>query len=298
MTDALRSLNWSLIQAFLAVAEEGSLSQAATRLGASQPTLGRHIQQIEQALGVPLFTRQPRGLSLTETGAELLPHAQAMRAAMHQMTLTAAGHQHDLNGPVRVTASHVVALHLLPPIIAKLRAAEPGIVIDLDPSDETGNLLFREADIAVRMYRPTQLELVARHLGDIRLTAFAAHDYLNRRGWPETVQDLRQHDLVGYDRSDLILRAMQQGGIPARRDWFTTRCDDQVTYLELVRAGCGIGFGQAQMIARDPQVAEIPLGVDIPALPVWLTAPQAMRSTPRIRHVWDALASGLAPFVS
>ncbi len=298
MAHALNSLDWSLVQAFLAVAEGGSLSEAARRLGASQPTLGRQVKQIEDRLGVALFVRQPRGLSLTDAGAEMLPHARAMRAALHQMELTAAGRQQALEGPVRITASHVVALYLLPPIIAGLRFTEPGIAIELDPSDAAENLLFREADIAIRMFRPRQLELVARHLGDIRLTAFAACSYLDRKGRPRSVRDLQDHDMVGYDRSDLMIRAMQQGGIPATRDWFTTRCDDQVTYLELVRAGCGIGFGQVQMIARDPQVEEINLGLDIPPLPVWLTAPQAMRATPRIRAVWDALAAGLAPFVS
>lgn len=298
MANAVRSLDWSLVQAFLAVAEGGSLSEAARRLGASQPTLGRQIKQIEDALGVTLFKRQPRGLALTDTGAEMLTHAQAMRAALHQIELTAAGHQHALEGPVRITASHVVACHLLPAIIAQLRAEEPGITIDLDASDTTENLLFREADIAIRMYRPTQLDLVTKHLGDIRLTAFAARNYLERKGIPRSVADMQQHDLVGYDRSDLMVRAMQMGGIPATRDWFTTRCDDQVSYLELVRAGCGIGFGQARLIARDPMVQELDLGFDIPSLPVWLTAPEAMRATPRIRRVWDALARGLAPFVS
>ena len=298
MKTPFHTLDWTLVKAFLAVAEGGSLSEAARRLGASQPTLGRQIRQMEQALGVTLFTRQPRGLALTDTGAEMLPHARTMRSALHQIELAAAGHEQSLEGTVRITASHVVALHILPPIIAGLRAAEPGITIALDASDTAGNLLFREADIAIRMFRPTQLELVAQHLGDIRLTAFAARSYLTRKGTPRSADDLPGHDMVGYDQSDLMIRAMQMGGVPATRDWFTTRCDDQVTYLELVRAGCGIGFGQARLIARDPDVVPIDLGLDVPPLPVWLAAPQAMRGTPRIRRVWDALATGLAPFVS
>lgn len=297
MNKPLDSLDWSLVQAFLAVAEGGSLSEAARRMGASQPTLGRQIRQIEDLLGVALFTRRPRGLDLTDTGAEMLPHAQAMRAAMRGLSLVAAGHQQALDGPVRVTASHVVAHYILPGILAGLRRDAPGITIDLVPSDTTENLLFREADIAIRMYRPTQLQIVTRHLGDLAICAFASDAYLARRGMPQSPGDLARHDLVGYDRSEMILRAMHEAGWPAERDWFTTRCDSQVTYLELVRAGCGIGFGQRHWIEADPTLSVIDLGVDIPPLPVWLAAAEAMRAAPRVRRVWQALAEGMAPYL-
>lgn len=286
------------MQAFLAVAEGGSLSEAARHTGQSQPTLGRQIRQLEDELGATLFARHPRGLSLSDEGQAVLPLARTMRAAMQEIELTVAGRETDLTGSVRVTASQIVSHHILPPVIAGLRRDYPMISVDLVATDSTENLLFREADIAVRMYRPQQLEIVTRHLGNIQIGVCAARSYLDRHGRPDTVEELRRHGLVGYDRSELILRGMQELGIPATRDWFTTRCDDQTAYWELIRAGCGIGFGQRMLIDRDPEIEPLDFGFPIPPLPVWLAAPAATRRTPRVSVVWEALERGLSPFVS
>uniref|UniRef100_UPI003B52ED9D LysR family transcriptional regulator n=1 Tax=Roseovarius indicus TaxID=540747 RepID=UPI003B52ED9D len=295
MDKSLTSLDWALVRAFLIVAETGSLSAAARRLGASQPTLGRQIRQLETALGQTLFNRQPKGLALTENGRALMPGAQKMQTAMHEIALTAAGQETGLAGPVRITASESVSLYILPPILAKLRAEAPGISVDIVPSDSTENLLFREADIALRMYRPKQLELVGRHLGDIRLGIFASRAYLDRAGRPETVRDLFDHPIIGYDRNEEIIRELQARGFPATREWFAFRCDSHTVNWELVRAGCGIGFGQAGVAEADPEIEEIPIDVNLPVLPVWLATHQALRHSPRIALVWDALAEGMAP---
>ena len=295
MANSIDRLDWSLIRAFLAVADTGSLSAAARRLGTSQPTLGRQIRQIEASLDLPLFLRRPRGLELTDSGAALLPHARQMAEAMNAFALTAAGQTEDLRGTVRLTASTVVAHHVLPPIIAEIRRAEPLIQIELIASDSSDNLLFREADIAVRMYRSTQLDIITRHLGDLRLGVFASRGYLDRHGWPQQATDLMDHDLIGYDRNDLILRHMRAMGWPATREMFVIRCDSQTTYMALVQAGCGIGFAQVGILGGIPDMVELDLGLELPHLPVWLAAPQAMRNTPRIARVWDLLADGLAP---
>lgn len=290
--------DWTLIQAFLAVAEGGSLSAAARHTGQSQPTLGRQIRQLEDSLHVSLFTRHARGLSLSAEGQAILPFARQMQASMQEIGLTVAGRDAGLSGTVRITASQIVSQYILPPIIAGLRHDHPSVTIELVATDSTDNLLFREADIAVRMYRPQQLDIVARHLGGIDIVVCAAQSYLDRHGYPQTVEDLQRHALVGYDRSELILRGMQALGITASHEWFSTRCDDQPTYWELVRAGCGIGFGQKLLVQRDPMVHVLDLGFDIPPLPVWLAAPSATRHTPRVALVWTALEQGLAPFVS
>jgi DNA-binding transcriptional LysR family regulator len=290
--DKIANLDWTLIQSFLAVAENGSLSAAARALGQSQPTLGRHIEALETQLGAELFIRHARGFNLSDTGAALLPDAEAMRTAMGQILLTVAGQSTDLRGTVRITASVFAAHQLLPPILANIRAAEPDISLELVPTDDTENLLFREADIAVRMYRPTQLDVITQHIANTDLGVFAATTYLDRKGRPSKLEDLMNHDLVGYDRNDLIIRAMRDAGWPVTRDNFATRCDNQATYWELVRFGCGIGFSQMAVGLADPLVEQV-APIDIPPLPVWLTAHEAMRQTPRIRRVWDMLAEGL-----
>ncbi len=298
MDKSFADLDWSLVQAFLAVADTGSLSAGARTLGTSQPTLGRQIKAIEAQLGAELFHRQPRGFALTQTGADLVAPAQAMRDAVQQITLRAAGQQERLDGTVRITASVATSAMHLPLIIARIRRLEPQIAIELVPSDDSRNLLYREADIAVRMYRPTQLELVTQHIGDIALGVFAARSYLADRGTPQTPADLPDHDFVGYDTSTDIIDGFAQAGIPVTRDFFNVRCDDNIAYWELVRAGCGIGFAQADIGRRDPDIVEIDMGFPLPVLPVWLTAHEAMRQTPRIRRVWELLAEGLKPLVS
>lgn len=288
--------DWTLIQSFLAVAETGSLTGAAARLGRSQPTLGRHIQALEEGLGSGLFTRHPRGLSLSESGARLLPMAQEMQAQMNALTLTAAGESQELAGTVRITASVFASQYYLPPVLARIRAEEPLIEIELVASDSSENLLFRAADIAVRMYRPTQLDIIARHLTDLQIGAFAAKSYLERRGRPQSAEDLWQHDLVGYDANDLIIRTMRDMGWPAERRRFATRCDNQSTYWQLIRAGCGIGFAVTVAGRADPLAEELDLGLggELPVLPVWLAAHPAMRQTPRIARVWEILAEELS----
>jgi DNA-binding transcriptional LysR family regulator len=199
---------------------------------------------------------------------------------------------------VRITASRLVSHYILPPVIAAMRAEAPEISVVLIPSDSSENLLFREADIAVRMYRTEQLDIITRQIGSVAMGAFAATAYLNRRGRPERPEDLSDHDLVGFDRDDTILRGFRDMGMQATSDWFSVRCDDQAAYWALVRAGCGIGFSQAAIGAGDPLVERVLPDLPIPGLPVWLAAAQTLRRTPRIRRVWDMLEAGLAPYLS
>ena len=288
------SPDWTLLRSFLAVADGGSLSSAARALGQSQPTLGRHIRLLEEQLGLTLFRRVPRGLELTDDAAPLVEVARAMAQQAARLTLLAEGRQEGLKGTVRITASHVLSLSVLPPILARLRLAEPNIQIELVPSDTTENLLFREADIALRMYRPAQLDIIARHVTDLPLGLYAAHSYLERAGEPGGVDDLRRHDFVGYDRDDRMIRLMREMNFTVTRDFFPMRCDDQTVHWELVCAGCGIGGTQRDIGDADPRVRRILPDLPLPALPLWLAAPSALRTNPRIRRVWDFLASALA----
>ncbi len=283
-------LDWTLYRSFLAVAETGSLSAAARSLSLSQPTLGRHIAELETALSTKLFTRQAKGLQPTEAALALIPDATAMRQAAAQLSLLAAGRQESHKGTVRLTASRVVSHYLLPTMIARLREAEPGIEIELVPTDSTENLLFREADIALRMYRPTQNDVVTRHLTDLPMALYGAKEYLDRHGRPTTGEELERHDIIGLDRSDLMLRMLTYLGLSRRREDFPVRCDDQVVYWNLVRAGCGLGATQTLIGDADPTMERVAAFLKLPALPVWLTAPEALRQNPRIRRVMDHLA--------
>ncbi len=283
-----------MVQSFCAVAESGSLSAAARRTGQSQPTVGRHVKALEAALGVELFRRVPRGLDLTAAGLEIFAHARDMQQAAARLRLAAEGRGEDLSGTVRITASVIMSHFTLPPIIARMRRDWPQIAIELVPSDTAENLIFREADIAVRMYRPTQPDVIARQIGERAIGLYAARSYLDRVGRPDSLEALMELDFVGYDRNDLIIRAMAEMGVEVTRDFFPVRCDDQAVHWNLVRAGCGIGGMQVAIAEADPLVERVMPDVDLPTLPVWLVAPQALRTNARIRTIWDALASALA----
>lgn len=293
MNIPITSLDWSRVQAFLAVAEHGSLSAAARALGQSQPTLGRHIKSFEDELGVEVFHRHARGFSLTEAGERMVPAARKMQTAMNDIVLAADAGANQDTGTVRIACSVHVAHHVLPPIIAELRQTAPGIDLVIDASDDSENLLFRESDIALRMYRPRQLDLITRHIADITLGAFAATSYLDARGRPSSTEDLMHHDLIGYDRAPLIRNELARMGISEDALHFPVRCDNQTAYWQLVRAGCGIGFSQLDTGHRDPDVEHVPLGFDLPKLPLWLTAHETVRRIPRVDKVWTLLAQAL-----
>ncbi len=292
------SLDWTLIQAFLAVAESGSLSGAARDMGASQPTLSRQIKAIEDQLNVRLFDRQAKGLMLTECGQDLLPSAQAMFAAAGQFANTAAGQDTHEEGTVRITASEFVSHYILPKLFAQMRETLPHIQLELHPTDDSDNLLFREADIDLRMYQPTQLEMVTRKLGVLELGFFASKSYLSRCGKPENIPDLMSHDMIGYDRSERFIKGAAAMGWELSRTDFNVRCDLQTLHGELIAEGCGIGILSKVAASRYPDLEAVLPDFQIPGLGIWLTSHEALRHTPRVGAVWKSLEAGLKPWLT
>lgn len=288
-----KSFDWTHLQSFIAIAEHGSLSGAARALGGSQPTMGRHVSALESELGVRLFERTVGGLTLTSTGADLLEHANNMDAAANRLALAAEGRSEAIAGTIRITASEIAATYILPDILTALRWAEPEIDVELVASDRTENLLEREADIAVRMYRPTQADVFARKVGEAHIGMFAAHTYLARRGTPEKIEDFRSHDVIGYDRSDQHIQGFRANGLEVDRLFFPFRCDNQVVCWHMVVAGYGIGFNQAQVGDAEPRVKRLDVGAVIPPLPIWLVAHSELKTSRRVRRVFDFFAEHL-----
>ena len=233
-----------------------------------------------------------RGFDPTAEAAALIPHAMAMREAAARLALAAAGQDAGLEGTVRVTASRLIAVHVLPDIIAGLRHLQPRIQIEIVPLDTTEHLLFREADIALRMDRPTQADVITRHLTDLEVGFYAAPANLDRRGRPMQAEDLLDHDIASFDRRDTYLRGFAEYGMTPRREDFPLRCDDSVVLWAMVRAGCGIGISNVLLARDDPAVERVLPDFAPPRLPVWLTAAEPLRHTPRIRAVIDYLAAG------
>ena len=291
---ALQNFDWSLIRSFLAALDQGSLLGAARVLHMSQPTVGRHVAELESQLGVVLFERTGRGLVPTAMALQLAVAARGMEAGALQLSRTLSGAQTQTSGTVRITASVPVAVYLMPPVLAQLRLALPEIQVELVSSNGVSNLLRREADIAVRMVRPEQASLVARKLGNASLGAYAHRSYLARRGALKIPVDLLKHELIGSDTDNAILQGFQALGFPVTRDAFVLRCDDFIVQWQAVRAGLGVGFCADYMARTDPDVLRVLPGLlSIPPLPMWLAVHREIRTSQRIRAVFDFLAEAL-----
>ncbi|PHP66156.1 LysR family transcriptional regulator [Zhengella mangrovi] len=286
--------DWNLIKSFLAVAETGSLSAAARRLKASQPTLGRHVTELEDRLGVTLFERIPRGMILTDAGSALLDHARRIAADTAALSMTATGASQEVAGTVRIAASQIVAHLLLPDIVTALRRAEPGLQVEIVASNQIQNLLTRDADIAIRMTEPAQAELISKKIAVVAMGAFASPSYLENAPPLQAPEDLLHHAIVGYDRDDLIIQGFQAMGWKLTRDFFPVRTDDQVLHWRMVEAGAGIGFNQLYAGLQSPRVVRILPDLPLPPLHMHLAVHRELRTSLRIRRAYDFLAAALS----
>jgi DNA-binding transcriptional LysR family regulator len=294
----MNSFDWSLVRSFLAALDQGTLLGAARVVKTSQPTVGRHIAELENQLGIVLFERTGRGLVPTPMALELAQAARAMEAGALQLTRTLSGAQAQTRGTVRITASVPVAVQLLPPVLTRMRQVLPDIDVELVSSNQVTNLLRREADIAVRMVRPDQATLIAKKIGDVGLGAYAHQDYLSRYAPLRKPTDLLGHQLIGSDADNSIVQGFAAMGQPIAREGFCFRCDDFIVQWQAVRAGLGIGFMADYMARTDPCVVQVlKAQLHIPPLPMWLAVHREIRTSKRIRAVYDYLAAELPPLL-
>ena len=283
--------DWTLARAFLATAEEGSLSAAARVLGLTQPTLGRQVAALEEALSVTLFERAGRGLVLTDAGRDLLPHVRAMRDAANRVALSASRQSNDIAGPVRITASEVFATQMLPGFLLEMRAAAPLLDIELVADDSIKDLQQREADIAIRHVRPTQADLIARLITETTARAYAAQSYIDRRGRPERMSQAPLHDFVGFASNDRMFEFLRSLGLDLTEDNIRVRSNSGSTALALVLEGLGISLLPDQLCRRQKDLEPVFDDLDPVRFPVWLITHRELHTSRRIRFVFDRLAT-------
>ncbi|NWF06769.1 LysR family transcriptional regulator [Pseudomonas salomonii] len=289
------TIGWELYRSFLGVLKEGSLSGAARQLGITQPTVGRHIAALESELGVVLFTRSPTGLLPTAVAHTLRAHAETMERTAAALERAASAHGDEVRGVVRVSASEVVGVEVLPPIITQLRRQHPRLRVELVLTNRLSDLLQLEADIAVRMVRPSQAQLLAQRVGLIEVGLHARDDYLQRHGMPLHMQDLVNHCVIGFDQENAFIRSLAIKGF--ERSAFAISSDSDLAQLALIRAGAGIGGCQVQLAQRDPRLRRVlPDGFAL-KLDTWVTMHEDLRNSPRCRVTFDALVQGLQRYV-
>ncbi len=285
--------SWDYIRTFQAVAETGSLSAAARALQITQPTVGRHIDLLEDALNMPLFVRSREGMSLTQQGADLVAEAKMMETAATGFERHAAGLEEDVTGVVRISANEIFGVMILPRILPRFMQDNPGIEVELLVSNSAANLLQRDADVAIRMFRPTQNDLVARKIADLPLGFFGRRDYLSAHGEPQTLGDLRSHRFIGMDRETSLIDVGRMLGETFTPSDFAFRCDNILTHIEAIRSGVGIGVTHQDLAANWPKVDQVLPDIQLPSLDLWIACHSEVRHNKRIRAVMDFLGEAL-----
>jgi DNA-binding transcriptional LysR family regulator len=295
----MANADWDLFQSLHAVLQAGSLSAAAKSRGLTQPTLGRHIEALEQKLGAPLFLRSPRGLTPTDLARQLEPHLAEMYAAAAAALRDASGSADSLKGAIRITASQIMGTEVLPAILGAFRRQHPEIDIELVLSNKAEDLSRRDADIAVRMMRPTQGALVARKVGVLGIGFYASPDYVACFGAPQSLEEMGDHTVVGFDREMPALAALAELELPweISRERFSFRSDNDMAQIAAIRAGVGVGACQHQL-ARRYGLTPVLANAFHFELEVWIAMHENLKGNRRMRLMFDHLVAGFQAFIA
>ena len=288
--------SWDWYRTFLAVVREGNLSAAARSIGVTQPTAGRHIEALEVATGTPLFLRSPKGLVPTNAAHELLPLAEAMATAAATMGRTSQSEAKNEGGVVRLAAGELIGQDVLPDILMPFCKRYPGIVIELKLSNRNADLLRGDADIAVRMVKPTQHALVSRRIGALEIGLYAHRRYVDIFGVPQTLEDARRHRLIGFDSDQWRISSGQGGPPQPNRAQFGFRCDNAAAQAAAIRAAIGIGALHVNVASREPDLVRVLEDTMTYKREMWLVMHEGARKTRRVRLLFEHLAEGLTAF--
>jgi len=285
--------SWDLVRSFQAVSETGSLSAASRQLSLTQPTVGRHIDMLEAELKVPLFTRSREGMKLTKRGEDLIAIAQQMSETAMSFERLASGLDEDISGTVRISANEILGVLLLPQLISTFMADNPSIDVELVISNEASNLLQRDADVAIRLFRPTQNDLVARKITELPLGLYAHRSYLNQHGEPTSFEEMRDHVLIGFDRETSLIEAARTMGVSFTSRDFRFRSDSILAHIEAIRSGIGIGVTHNGLAVKWDEIDQVLPKLPFPKLDLWIVCHADVRYNKRVRLLMDYLSENL-----
>lgn len=288
----MNNFNWQWWQYFLTIAEHGSLNQAAEALGVSQPTLSRQLLAMEKTLGQTMFDRSTQGLKLTRFGQALWEESAHMQANADRLQRLAQGEQTELSGRIRISVNEMIAHYYLPAILPDFMDRYPQLSVEIEVSNHASSLDKRDADVAIRMFPPTQLDLIARHLFDVPLGFYASETYLAKHGTPTSPETLFQHRLLGHDRDKQFEQGAQQMGWQVRNEDFLFRTDFMPLQLETARAGGGI-VATHKVLCERYRLKAVAEEIKLPSLPIYLVCHRDVQHNKAIRVMMDFLGERL-----
>lgn len=285
------NFDWNHIRAFLVTAEEGTLSAAAKALNSTQPTLSRQVSALEAELKVTLFERVGQRLILTDSGLALLEHARVMGSVAVDFSLTASGESQQIEGTVTISVGELTATYIMPKFISKLRKIEPGINLEVVVTNEPSDLKRREADIAIRSFHPKQNDLIAKKVGDEVIWLYGSPEYLQKQPAITEFSELENIQIIGFDRNNSVANILNQQGWNLSKQNFSIITPFQLLQLELCKEGQGLIFFPENMGDKEPELTRAfeHMG-PIMTLPVWLVCHQELRTSLRVRRVFDFIA--------
>lgn len=294
----LADVDWNLVRSFVTVAEHGSLAAAARELGLAHPTVARHVQNLEAALGLQLFHRRSTGLELNDTGARLMAPARSMLEAARAFDLASRAARSPASGRVRITASELIA-DIFPELLSPLRRArDQGLInVELLVADRALNLLEGEADIAIRHVQPHQQELVCRRLAGLPAGLYASRGYVAERGMP-TAENVAEHWFIDGIRAPRLARGARRRGYTIHKDQFVFRSDHFTGRLNGAVGGWGIALVPVHVALQQPELVRVLADIPFIEVEMWLVARQDVRTTPYLRDAFSTAGDVLNAFAA
>jgi len=286
-------MDWRALQEVITVAETGSLSAAAKRLNVSQPTVGRRIEQLEQQLGAILFNRTARGLSLTQVGDNILNHARRMEEEALAIERTATGANQQLRGNVRVSLIEDLGIRWLPHRLCEFHEQFPQLAMEINIDNRNVNLGRREADIAVRLARPEQPDLICRKAGMLHFGLYASRTYLDKHGIPGKIRDLKNHYHVGFDQGMARLPQVRKLESLFYPENIRHRSNNHMEIIEATVAGLGLSAVCCVIADQQREIQRILNRIIDYQAEIWLVTHAEINSSARIRAVFDFLGDAL-----
>ncbi len=283
--------DWADIRLFLAVLDHGSLVAASEYLGLTQPTVGRRLTAMETRIGSPLFVRAGRRMQLSDAGAAILDSARRMESEMMAIERAVEDQSRGLYGRVTISATEGTGTDWLTPVLFDFHQLYPDIKVSVLIESRAVDLVHREADIALRLGRPTQPDLIARRLTKVGFGLYAAQKYLDRAGPVTSIEGLDEHEFVVLERPangskpPAIVAGMDK--IARNPVYFT---NSPAAQLGAVKSGFGIGVLSHRWASMQRNLERVLPDYEPMELELWLVSHEELRHSARIRAVSDFIA--------
>ena len=293
---ALNSImDWDKLRIFHAVADAGSFTHAGHELGLSQSAVSRQISALEEGLNVPLFHRHARGLILTEQGEVLYRTAHEVFTKLTAAQTRLMDSKEKPSGELRITTTVGLGSVWLTPRLKEFTEIYPQINVTLLLDDRELDLAMREADVAIRLRRPTQPDLIQRKLFTVHNHVYASPEYVKKHGIPRTVEDLDKHKIITFGQAPNYLDTMNWMETAGRPDGDSRqpvlRVNNAYGLRRAVQAGIGIASVADYLIAPDMGLVQIDLPVETPEWDTYFVYPEELKETKRVTVFRDFIVS-------